>query len=287
MELIRTDHGYLQVSPLPSREDLSAYYRDRYYDPASSSSAYAQTYTPDERRHKQLPAQEIMALVPAGRTVFELGVGEGFVLGALKEAGWDVAGVDFTRSGLEMWHPNLVESVFEGDGVAIMEQLHGANRRFDVVVCNNVLEHVLDPVGVLRQVRNIIAPGGRARIVVPNDDSLIQRTVIGHKLADDQFWLHYPDHLNYFTFTSMAHLLEAEGWQIEEMLGDFPIDLFLLNPDSNYVLDPERGVNCQAARIAAELAIADRGIPQLLEFRRGCAGGEIGRNVVVYTSPAS
>jgi SAM-dependent methyltransferase len=42
-----------------------------------------------------------------------------------------------------------------------------AGRRFETVVCANVLEHVEDDVGALRQVFDLLEPGGRVLLVVP------------------------------------------------------------------------------------------------------------------------
>ncbi len=78
----------------------------------------------------------------------------------------------------------VVDAVAEAvDGVASQcpESIHGQvacfetyepPKRYDTVILGHVLEHVVDPVFVLRRVRAWLVPGGRAVITVPNAESL-------------------------------------------------------------------------------------------------------------------
>ena len=54
---------------------------------------------------------------------------------------------------------------------------------FDTVVCLNVVEHVLDDVGALRNIRSALAPGGRAVVLVPRGPDLFGTLdeVLGHR----------------------------------------------------------------------------------------------------------
>ena len=55
-------------------------------------------------------------------------------------------------------------------------------QEFDTVVCLNVVEHLADDVGALRNIYNALEPGGRAIILVPNDPTLFGTLdeVLGH-----------------------------------------------------------------------------------------------------------
>jgi len=54
---------------------------------------------------------------------------------------------------------------------------------FDTVVCLNVIEHVDDDVGALRNIRGVLGPDGRAIILVPNGPGLLGTLdeVLGHR----------------------------------------------------------------------------------------------------------
>ena len=71
-----------------------------------------------------------------------------------------------------------------------------------------------------------------------------------------------------------------------DLLGEFPIDIFLLNPDTNYVLDKKHGRKCHFARVAFELELAERSLGDFVVFRRACAEAGLGRNLVAYVRPS-
>jgi SAM-dependent methyltransferase len=63
------------------------------------------------------------------------------------------------------------------------ESFPAPQERFDTVVCLNVIEHVDDDLGALRNVRDALAPGGRAVVLVPRGPNLFGTLdeVLGHK----------------------------------------------------------------------------------------------------------
>src|SRR5690606_12459211 len=99
--------------------------------------------------HKTIAAQETLRIVPGPGRAFEVGVGEGFMLAELRKAGWDVTGIDFTADGLRAHNPDLLPLVRLGDAYALLDEAIAAGARYDLLVCNHVLEHVGDPEGLL------------------------------------------------------------------------------------------------------------------------------------------
>jgi glycosyltransferase involved in cell wall biosynthesis len=77
---------------------------------------------------------------------------------------------------------------------------------FDTVVCLNVIEHVSDDVEAMRNIREVLAPGGRAIILVPQDPNLMGTLdeVLGH--------------VRRYTRESLAELAARSGFHIREML---------------------------------------------------------------------
>lgn len=282
VSLVRTPLGYYRVDPTPSREDLRSHYSREYFDGSRDRSQYALGYGEAELAHKVIVVDELMVYAPTPGRVFEVGFGEGFVLAELSRRGWQIGGVDFTDAGARVHNPSVLASVTVGDVFDVLDDVVGEGRQFDALVCNNVLEHVPDPERLARSLLGVVAPGSVARFAVPNDGSALQEAIVKLGAASARYWIRYPDHLNYFTMTTAPLLLREAGWEVADVLGEFPIDLFLLNPDTNYELDPARGKNCHTARVAFENVVASGGISGLIEFRRGCARAGVGRDVVVY-----
>src|SRR5262249_47155153 len=151
--------------------------------------------------------------------------------------------------------PHLADKLMLGDAFALLDETIASGERFDLVVCNNVLEHVIDPMGLLDRLRAIMKPNGLVRISVPNDGSWLQGEVVRRGHAAEAYWLAPPDHLNYFNTDTVRAAMAAHGWEVVEHLGEFPVDIFLLNPDTNYMADRSKGRNCHFVRVAFEMGL--------------------------------
>jgi SAM-dependent methyltransferase len=117
---------------------------------------------------------ENLGLAP-GDWVLDLGCGEGrHVHGLHVLAGVNVVGLDLdipslfkARSGLELLPPTSGDTATAfvcGDAY----RLPFANDAFDVVICSEVLEHLLDYETALTEIRRVLKLGGRFAPTVPN-----------------------------------------------------------------------------------------------------------------------
>ena len=88
------------------------------------------------------------------------------------------------------------------------------DRYFSGILLRSFLEHEKQPKELLEQCSRVLAPGGSIYVRVPNYGSL-NRRMLGAKWCG----FRYPDHVNYFTTTSLG-----------AMAGDCGLKLKLLNP---------------------------------------------------------
>jgi SAM-dependent methyltransferase len=77
---------------------------------------------------------------------------------------------------------------------------------FDLVIAHHVLEHLLDPAAVLRQLHAATRTGGFAFVSVPSADTLPEH--------GDLHYVCNPVHMNGFTGLSLANLLRQTGWDV-------------------------------------------------------------------------
>jgi SAM-dependent methyltransferase len=289
--LERRPEGWYAVAPSPSREELRDFYADVYYQTQASSS-YQADYDEEERAHIDLRSRHLIhALALAGvappgrRRLLEIGAGEGFFLDAAQKAGFEVEGVDFSSHGLERFNPHLLPRVSIGDAYDLLDWIVAAGETRDVVVLQNVLEHVVDPDRLMDGIRRVLSPGGAVVIRVPNDYSPLQLDGIRRGHFDREFWFGPPQHLNYFTPASLSAFCTACGFEVCDRFGDFPIDWFLYHPGSNYVVDKSNGKAAHRARVAIELLMSRAGIAAYHQHARSLAEVGMGRVCVVVAKP--
>jgi len=109
----------------------------------------------------------IDALVPlAGKRVLDGGCGAGGYVRALRERGIDAHGVEYDARKVELYRASAPEPdrVQVGDLAA----LPFPTASFEVVILNEVLEHVPDEPAALREVGRILRPGGALVVLSPN-----------------------------------------------------------------------------------------------------------------------
>lgn len=282
-ELKQHDLGFWQLAKIPTIEELSNFYRDKYFEKEDGSNHYAYRYDDRDLAHKQIaPSEMEYVFGKLKKKLIDIGCGEGFALNHFKKLGWQVHGVDFTLKALLDFHPNLANDVIETDAFAYIDTLIQEKKTFDVVVCNHVLEHVVDPISLLEKISKIVEKGGHFRVSVPNDTSWLQDYIVEKSYAQKNFYLAVPDHISYFNCETLVKTVQSHEFELTEILTEFPVDLFVLNGASNYISDKSKGRAAHWARTEFELALFRQGIDKLIEFRRGCARAGIGRAINAY-----
>jgi SAM-dependent methyltransferase len=110
----------------------------------------------------------MLASAPSLR-VLEVGCGGGNVLERVpgRRVGIDLSPFILKKARARLGHDALLA---RGDAMA----LPFADGAFDRVFCSEVLEHVLEPEAVVREMRRVLAAGGHAVVSVPNE-ALINR----------------------------------------------------------------------------------------------------------------
>lgn len=152
----------------------------------------------------------LLAHVQRGDRVLDAGCGDGAFARALADHGAAVVGVDVSheairrarraRSGLDL---RVVP-----EGVA----LPFAQDAFDVVWAGEVLEHVVDPVAWLSDVRRVLRWGGRLVLTTPYHGR-VSTVILG--LRATAFDAHFDpraDHLRFFSRRTLSSLLADAGF---------------------------------------------------------------------------
>ena len=284
-ELIKHELEFLQVSPIPNVSELNSYYAQKYYQNPSVAT-YSLSYSDDELQLQtevcKMTNQLFEVQFPnSNKSLYDIGCGEGFFMHGLMDCGWIVYGVDYSNAGIEKHNPSIAPYVNIGDAITDVDACIEGQRRFNLINLGNVLEHVPDPIALLEKIRKLLLPEGLLRVVVPNDSSELQE-LLQHQGSLNYEWVHPPDHLSYFNFDNLPLLLETTGFKVVHMLADFPIELFLTNEHSNYIIDRTKGKAAHESRVMISKLIYQRGLDKYIKWSEGLAAAGIGRTCIAF-----
>lgn len=288
-ELIQNPLGYWEVAQKPTEKELEDYYAQKYYQ--ECKGAHQNQYSADELNFYRAKAAQKAAMVDklfpteGIRTYLDVGCGEGFELNFFHEQGWKVKGIDFSSNGLEKQNPQCLPFLEAGNIYELLDQEIASGKQYSVVWLQNVLEHVLDPQALLKQLLQLVEPTGCAVISVPNDFSELQKNALENGTIHRPFWVALPDHLSYFDAKSLKATVSANGWICEAVMADFPIDWFLMNSAANYIEDKTVGKAAHHARVALENLIQQQAMPDILNFWCALADIGMGRNITAFIRP--
>lgn len=101
-------------------------------------------------------------LLERGKDVLDIGSGTGRLLYLLKWRGWNVLGIEPTTHYAEFANRVLKVPTING----FIEDVK-LEKKFDLVIMLDVLEHIADPIKILKKVKSLMKKDGRLYIVVP------------------------------------------------------------------------------------------------------------------------
>lgn len=185
----------------------------------AATNSYYDRYWSNEGWITRPPLELIELLggyIGRGDECLDVGCGDGGTAGVwLTNRVARYIGVDISETALETARKRGLEV----HSIADASELPFEDRSFDVAVCIEVLEHLFEPQRALAEIRRILRPGGRLIVTVPNvahwrnriDLALFGRwNPRGDSVSVAQPWR--DPHLRFFTFRSLARLIELCGF---------------------------------------------------------------------------
>lgn len=199
-----------QIVPTPTVEELKRLYESQYNFAGSENSRYTNwrewfLFSFLNRWWMALDGDIAFHRRRGTGRLLDIGCNEGRGLRLYAANGFTVEGLEFNEIA-------AVEARRSGFTVHTcpLEALK-PEKRFDVAVLSNVLEHSLEPRKMLEEVRRVLNPGGQVWISCPNGASW-QRNVFGRSWIN---W-HVPFHISYFSQATLRRLLQQSGFAAAE-----------------------------------------------------------------------
>jgi SAM-dependent methyltransferase len=173
---------------------------------------------------------EQAAKLPRPARVLDVGGGEGFLSARLREMGHEV---------MCLAEPGTVADGFPL-GVCVIEtdlnRLRPVlNTQFDLVVCGDVLEHLVDPAGTLQWLAGLLAPDGVIVGSLPNGVHLYVRlNVLLGRFPKHNRGLFDRTHLHFFSLQGWRELFETCALDFTGIhVTPLPLSLLLTAPIGN------------------------------------------------------
>jgi SAM-dependent methyltransferase len=175
------------------------------------------------RRELELLAGRLGGAPGGGRRVLDFGCGEGAWLDVLDDAGWETEGLEpgTERRAVTALRHTVIDAV-------------PAEARYDLILLNQVLERLRDPVATLRELRAAARPGARLYASTPNLSRLAEHGGLGHLTSGV--------HVMSFTAAGLRSVLGLAGWTADGPLEDHGWD----------ALDARPGMRLRMLAVAGE-----------------------------------
>ena len=171
----------------------------------------------------------MLEMIGHNKRVLECGCATGYMSRVLAERGCRVTGVEIVPEAAEQARPHC-EQVIVGD----LDQLDLAAAvgdgsppsPFDVVVFGDVLEHLRNPLRVLRASRSLLAPEGYVVASIPNvAHGDVRLSLLKGVFRYQPLGLLDDTHIHFFTRETIEELFDAAGFVVSDV-ERVEVDLF-------------------------------------------------------------
>lgn len=207
--IYRCNHcGLQRTTPRPTPNTIGNYYPTDYAPYHSQADTKSGSMRVVKNWLKPMLGLRSRVLPPVrtGR-MLELGCSSGNYMQEARNAGWQVEGIEFSPEAA---------SVARGKGFSVrvgaIEEMEPTGTDYDLITAWMVLEHLHEPVSVLRKLRSWVKPDGYLVALVPSADSL-SRTLFDVRSYDVQL----PTHLFHYTPRTLGLVLANAGWKVEKV----------------------------------------------------------------------
>ena len=193
------------VFTYPIPEDLSKAYGEEYYK-IWYEKQYKQRVKLWARRFNK-----VKKFCKPGK-LLDVGTGDGLFLKVAKKANFDVYGTEISSAAVK-----AAKSLYGLDiHLTKIENADFKGNSFDVITIWHVIEHVTNPLEVVKKVYSLSKPGAIVFVATPNLDKYLSRII--YRLKNNRPYPFYSSkgeqHLFHFTEHTLEKVIKKAGFNI-------------------------------------------------------------------------
>jgi len=208
--------SFVFLDPRLTPEELKLLYSDEYFlHDGADFGAHSPSDYESAAIKGSVKFPEILGWIqrykPSGE-FFEIGCGMGYFLEFARRNGYTVSGIEYAELGVKTCQTKFGLTVQRGS----FEDLPIQPDRYDVMFMGDVLEHLVQPLDMLRKVHSMLRPTGVFAAEVPSMfNSLTGRWAIaGMRVLKTRKKIGMPPyHVNEFTPKTLRSMIERAGFK--------------------------------------------------------------------------
>ncbi|MEK7535922.1 MAG: bifunctional glycosyltransferase/class I SAM-dependent methyltransferase [Patescibacteria group bacterium] len=189
----------------------------KYYESAPLDTVYVK-----DALGRRKTARNILSRL-SGRTLLDFGSNVGIFLDEAKGLGWQVSGVEASRTARDYAKSNF--------SIDIMATLKDAST-YDCIVLLDVLEHIRDPLKLVKDLADRLSPEGTIVITAPDASAPITRLWgrAWHALVPAHFFFFSPRSIEYIADQSGLEVLSCRQY-VRHFSIDYMFQRLLRSPN--------------------------------------------------------
>ena len=134
----------------------------------------------------------------------------------LEKVAAELYGLDFDKEGIEILTAHGSKNVFWAD----LEKLDDLelDRTFDIIIAGEMIEHLNNPGLFLSGLKRFMGPGSKLVVTTINAYSAVRFVLYGLRGRRGQTEFVHPDHVAYYSYSTLKLLVERHEMQVETFL---------------------------------------------------------------------
>ncbi|OGI34875.1 MAG: hypothetical protein A2259_00615 [Candidatus Moranbacteria bacterium RIFOXYA2_FULL_43_15] len=148
--------------------------------------------------------------------LLDIGCGSGLITKKIQEMGYLTEGLDFSQEAVN----KAISNGINANVCDLDEGISKPDGEYDVVWAGDIIEHVFDPIGLIKEISRVLKDRGALILCIPSDVGLISRIkmLIGHSYQEITYKKSgYHKHHTFFNLELISFMLEKAGFKIQEV----------------------------------------------------------------------